>query len=619
MPTNRVKRSFVLLPCTTLLLGAAPSFGQITSRASVSSAGVEGNDISSRWGKPVLDADGFLVAFDSIATNLVAGDGNGTTDVFVHDRRTGVTTRISVSTGGSQANDSSQDPDISSDGRFVAFDSSASNLVPGDLNGRRDVFVRDLQAGTTERVSVGAGGLEANGTCSAPAISADGRYVAFYSDATNLVSGDANGTRDIFVRDRLLGTTERASVSSAGVEGSGFSAPPDISADGRFVAFGSFASDLVLADTNATLDVFVRDRLAGSTERVSVDGAGVEGSGLSSGAKISGDGRYVAFFSDAPNLVAGDTNLSRDIFVRDRQAGTTVRVSVDSAGIEANGGSAGASVRGSATTPALSADGNLVAFDSDATNLVAGDSNAFTDVFIHDRRTGTTERVSVSSAAVQSNDSSADPDISAGGSAVTFMSMASNLVPGDTNSCGVFPLLGQCPDVFVHDRPVGPCFAGTVNAGGGPIADPLRINGSSGDARRIVSMGIGQPFELLLDAAPAGPNPGRYGLWGWNHVSLNPRDVVARGSRIGCTVNPIPIHPQASPQPFICLLGTGVPRQLCGPVNSPPSPPEAPWALRRPQGLLRPIVATLQAVLEDSGAANPTGFSVTNAVTLQVR
>ena len=234
-------------------------------------------------------------------------------------------------------NEESQDPAISADGRFVAFDSFASNLVAGDTNGVVDVFVRDRVAGATERVSVSSSGAQANGSVSA-AMSADGRFVAFSSD---LVAGDTlEDLDDVFVRDRVAGTTKRVSVSSTGAQANDSSKSPAISADGRFVVFGSGASNLVAGDTNGAYDVFVRDRVAGTTERVSLTSTGAQvnhGSNVGAGA-ISADGRFVVFDSTASNLVAGDTNGAMDVFVRDRVARTTERVSVSSAGAEARAG-----------------------------------------------------------------------------------------------------------------------------------------------------------------------------------------------------------------------------------------------------------------------------------------
>jgi Tol biopolymer transport system component len=275
----------------------------------------------------------------------------------------------------------------------------------------------------------------------------------------------------VFVRDRQTGTTERVSVGKNKTQANRFSSPPSISTDGRFVAFASFASNLVPGDTNDATDVFVRDRQAGTTERVSVSSSGAQNNdpaASSNSPDISADGRFVVFASDAVNLVAGDTNGVRDVFVRDRQAGTTERVSVAADGTQGDRPSPSDGIRGGTRFgPAISADGRLVVFDSSATNLVPDDTNTCSqqgayvystpgtcpDVFVHDRQTGTTERVSVDSAGAQANDASTDPAISADGSVVALFSAASNLVLNDTNGC-VFPAVafsnGHCPDIFVH-------------------------------------------------------------------------------------------------------------------------------------------------------------------------
>jgi Tol biopolymer transport system component len=386
---------------------------------------------------PSISADGRYVTFESDATNLVSGDTNAKFDVFVRDRQTGTTTRVSKSSAGAEGNDISEYPTISADGRYVTFESDATNLVSGDTNGAVDVFVRDRQAGTTTRVSKSNAGVEGDDASLNPAISSDGRYVAFHSIATNLVSGDTNGNSDIFVRDRQTGTTTRVSRDSAGVEGNGDSNYPSLSADGRYVAFWSNANNLVSGDTNAVTDVFVRDRQTGTTTRVSRDSAGVEGNDDSLRPSISADGRYVAFWSYATNLVTGDTNGAVDVFVRDRQTGTTTRVSRDSAGVEGNDDS---------YTPSISADGRYVTFESDATNLVSGDTNAMYDIFVRDRQTGTTTLVARDSAGVVGNGPSEYPTISSDGRYVAFHSIATNLVSGDTNAMY---------DIFVRDRQTG--------------------------------------------------------------------------------------------------------------------------------------------------------------------
>jgi hypothetical protein len=420
-------------------LAGSSARAQTTERVSVDSAGAQG-DGNSYW--PSISGDGRFVAFQSFASNLVAGDTNGSDDVFVYDRQNRTTERVSVDSAGAQGNGFSGYPSISADGRFVAFLSAASNLVTGDTNAVADVFVHDRQSGTTERVSVDSSGAQGNNDSNAyPSLSDDGRFVAFGSRASNLVMSDTNGSRDVFVHDRQSGTTERVSVDSTGTQGNSNSDLPSISADGRFVAFHGEATNLVAGDTNAFDDVFVHDRQSGTTERVSVDSAGAQGNSDSYRPSISADGRFVAFYSFATNLVTGDTNGFIDIFVRDRQSGTTERASVDSGGAQGNNGSA---------WPSISGDGRFVAFWSYASNLVTGDTNWFIDVFVHDRQSGTTERVSVDSGGAQGNDWSYWPSTSADGRFVAFWSHASNLVTGDTN---------LFVDIFVRDR--GPMLPGT--------------------------------------------------------------------------------------------------------------------------------------------------------------
>jgi Tol biopolymer transport system component len=341
-----------------------------TSRVSVARDGTQANGES--W-HPSISADGRYVAFTSAASNLVPGDTNDVNDVIVKDRRTGITTRASVSHTGAEGNDISWQASISADGRFVAFLSRASNLTAGDTNDAEDVFVRDSRRATTTRVSVSSAGAEANSYSIGPAsISANGRYVAFESSASNLVAQDTNEVNDVFVRDLHLGATSRVGVFGQGDEGNG-SYRPSISADGRYVAYYSASSNLVPADTNNGMDVFVYDGRTGAISRASVSSTGLQTDGGNFHPAISGNGRYVTFVSLAPNLVAGDTNLAEDVFTRDMVTGTTTRTSVSSAGTQANGRS---------MVGFISADGRTVGFTSYASNLIPGDTNEMLDVFI---------------------------------------------------------------------------------------------------------------------------------------------------------------------------------------------------------------------------------------------
>jgi archaellum component FlaF (FlaF/FlaG flagellin family) len=463
--------------------------GRVT-RASVSSSGTEHShqlnyDVYCCHGVAV-SGNGKYVAFDSPSGEL-NGDSEASScepnvtnnesfgpcinSVFVRDRVTHLTSRVSVSTTGESANGDSYVGAISEDGRFVAVQSIADNLVASDHANQWDIYVHDRLTHKTERISISSAGEEANDSSDAMSISSDGRYVAFSSFASNLVPNDSNGTSDVFVHDRISGRTERVSVSSSGQEGNGARSSLDesgstlesISGNGRYVAFRSAASNLVADDHNGFVDVFVHDRATRKTHRVTVSPKGDDASGESMYASgdlvtLSFDGRFVVFLSEADNLVPNDTNGIADVFVRDLLLGQTERVSVSSSGRE----QADRGRRGDDRSPpcgvafytcggpfsdasefSISADGRYVAYTAEATNLVPGDTNDERDVFIYDRVTRTTSRVSVSSQGAQSNGYSARAAVSGDGRFVAFDSLADNLVPNDSN---------RSEDLFVYER-----------------------------------------------------------------------------------------------------------------------------------------------------------------------
>jgi len=409
-----------------LIVLAGSAVAQSTQRMSIGTRATPNDEAS--W----VSADGRFVAFSSSAANLVPSDSNACDDVFVRDLQAGTTERVSVTTGGVQANGSSYLPAISADGRYVSFTSEATNLVSGATHHGSDVYIRDRQTGTTELVSVPIGaGIAVAGEIETSSMSSDGRFVAFNTHANDLVAGDTNSKADIFVRDRLNATTERVSVATGGAQADGDSVAPSISADGRFVAFTSDATNLVGGDTNAANDIFVRDRQTNTTERVSIDSGGAQANAGSVEATISPDGTFVTFMSLASNLVAGDTNGVADVFLRDRSLGTTERVNL------ANDGSQADASSGLWLTP-VSSDGRYVAFDSNASNLVAGDFPGGTDVFIRDRQTATTTCVTVSLVSgVPFNQGSGDPAMSPDARFVAFFTLATNLVPGDLSNGNV--------------------------------------------------------------------------------------------------------------------------------------------------------------------------------------
>jgi Tol biopolymer transport system component len=297
----------------------------------VSSSGEEGDEGSEA---PAVSADGRFIAFQSIASNLVPGGGpERSGHIFVRDRQTGQTERLTSYSGDEFFNGSGA-PSISADGRYVAFHSRAVSLAPGDTKTFNDVFVVDRQKHTTQKISVSAQGTLAKGDSSFPMLSADGRYVAFISNAPDLVPGDTNRLGDVFVYDRQTGVTERANVSSSGAQTKNFTRSFALSANGRFVAFQSLSNNMVAGDSNRLFDIFVRDRQTHLTRRVSIDSAGQQANGESSFPTISADGRFVAFESYATNLVPGDKNFALDIFEHDAVTGRTKRVNFLPSGFE---------------------------------------------------------------------------------------------------------------------------------------------------------------------------------------------------------------------------------------------------------------------------------------------
>jgi Tol biopolymer transport system component len=370
-------------------------------------------------------SDGRFVVFASSSTNLVQGPQGDVANIFIKDMLTGDIAVVSSTADGSIGNGSSLEPNITADGRYVVFDTDASNLAPDDTNGLTDVYVKDLRTGTISRVSTDAAGNEGNGESAYAYISPDGRFVAFESTASNLVADDNNETRDVFVKDLLTGAIVLASSDSVGALGDGNSFEPSLSADGRFVAFDSSANNLVAGDGNDAGDIFVKDLLTGEVRIASTSATGEAGNGDSLIAKISPDGRYVAFTSSASNLVVGDTNGENDAFVKDLLTGAVYLLSESADGEQGNASSGRAYV---------SADGHFAVFDSSASNLVLGDTNGVSDVFVKDLQTGDIARISVNPAGEQGNDFSSRPSISADGRYIFFSSNASNLFAGDFNN-----------------------------------------------------------------------------------------------------------------------------------------------------------------------------------------
>jgi Tol biopolymer transport system component len=386
------------------------------------------------------------------------------------------TVRADVSTHGRQSDSETSGAVLSADGRYVAFSSRASQLVSDDTNGTRDVFVRDLDTATTVRASVATDGAQSNGASLLPSISADGQVVAFPSRSTNLVPGDDNGFPDIFVRNRTEGTTTLATVGYDGPS-NGKSLAPYITADGDALLYSSNASNLVPGDDNGVMDVFLTQLPSLHTSRISVGPFG-ESKGRSEASAVSSSGRFVAFRSFSPDLVGRDANGRADVFVHDRRSGRTSIENVSSTGAQADN----ATFRGM-----LSGDGRYVGYRSRASNLVPGDTNDALDVFVHDRLTGKTTRISVASDGAQADASGLDfnmrqslfmsrPFLSETGRFAVFTSRAANLVPDDTN---------RQPDVFVHDLLTGRTVRVSVGLDGEQANGGSYAAGISADGRVV--------------------------------------------------------------------------------------------------------------------------------------
>jgi len=367
-----------------------------TQRCSVSSTGEEGGPLNRSAFYPAVSATGRFVAFLSSFSNLVDGDTNEKSDVFLHDTLHHTTRLVSCSADGTPGNDYAGElraycpPAISADGRYVAFLSQASNLVPDDTNHRADVFVKDMWTGRIERVNIASDGSQAGGESWGVDMTPDGRYVVFVSRASNLVPGDTNYKSDVFVHDRHTHTTERVSVSSDGLQANGDccrrrlygsifeNSPARISDDGRFVVFGSAASNLVPGDTNGKIDVFVHDRLTRTTRRVSIGSDGSQADGDCFHPDISGNGRFVVFASPAGSLVSQSASWYNNVFLRDTILQTTVIVSKCPCG---DNDSTEHSDR-----PVINYDGSVIAFQSHAENLLLDfdDTNNDADIFVLD-------------------------------------------------------------------------------------------------------------------------------------------------------------------------------------------------------------------------------------------
>ena len=386
-------------------------------------------------------------------SNLDPDSDDSVDDIYVRDRQANTITLVSRATGvaGVVGDDYSSDPTISANGRYVAFASDATNLDPDSSSLHSDVFVRDLQLNTTTLVSRddGVAGAVADDFSFNPSISADGRHVAFASDAGNLDPASAGGVGQVFVRDLDANTTKLASrvTGAAGAEGDDFSFNPSISADGSRVAFISAAGNLDAAADGSFETVFVRDLDADTTTLASraTGASGAANDSFTSSPAISDDGRHVAFDAQADNLDPASNDGVTDVLVRDLQTNTTTLVSRASGATGAVGG-------GDSVGPAISPDGSHIAFGSLADNLDSASNDSFGDIFVRDMQANTTtlaSRASGAAGAVGDNDSFG-PSLTADGGEVAFFSNADNLDSASNDAVG---------DIFVRE---------VVPAAGGP-------------------------------------------------------------------------------------------------------------------------------------------------------
>ncbi len=444
---------------------------------SVASVGISGAQSNGDSNSAALSADGSRVAFVSWASNLVSNDGVHNYDVFVRDMQSGLTKRASQSTAGVGNNGSNRAPDISADGRFVVYYSDSSTLVAGDSNAKRDVFVFDWNSNSTTRVSVAASGAQGNGHSEDAAISGDGRFVAFYSSATNLTAGGSSSS-NVFLRDRLIATTTQVSLGVGGAQPNSICIDPAISDDGRYVAFRSRATNLTGAGGNGFWQVYIKDMNGGSPRLASVNSAGLLADNDCLTPRISGNGNWVVFQCRGSNLIP---STSDQVYAFNAAEGQLHLLSADSCW----------QCPGNAEWPDISADGRYVVFSSSHGGWVAGDTNGVYDQFVRDRLNAELTRVSLTSLNQQSAGDSRASRVSSDGRFVVYHSLDS-VTPNDTNSFSDIVLR----DLWMYSQwpccvPNNYCTAGTSSNGCVPT---MSASGSpsnwSGSGFTIAALGV---------------------------------------------------------------------------------------------------------------------------------
>ena len=415
----------------------APQFKEPNYEFEVATGSKQGQGDQANNGqwRPSISRDGRFIAFVSYATNLA--DNDNTLDIFVRDTHSGNIIEASNTSAGDRSNGDSFNPSLTPDGRFVVFESYASNLVPEDSGSTGDVFLRDLQTGSIVRVSTSGTGVEGNARSYSPTISDDGRYIVFRSDASNLVEGDSNLKGDIFVKDMLTGALRRISIAIDGTQGNDHSFEPAISGDGNFVGFRSYASNIVPGGDITLENLYVTNLRTGEIHRANANSIELQGLNTSWIPSLNNDGRFICFPSTANTLVPGDTNSKWDVFIKDMLTGIMTRVSTANDESQGNGDSKYATI---------SDDGRYVTFLSHSSNLAPDDTNGKADIFVKDSLTGSIMRASTTSDLNQANDASEELFTNKTGKFVAFTSSATNLVASDSNGVS---------DIFLKDLGTG--------------------------------------------------------------------------------------------------------------------------------------------------------------------
>ena len=544
---------------------AAP--GDLTL-ASTSETGVKGDAASS---EPIVSADGTKVAFNSNASNLHPDDTDHLYDVYVKDLATGTLRLVSISETGTKGNANSYLSSLSADGTKIGFSSIADNLHPEDIDGFRDVYVRDMGTGTLTLVSTSETGTKANANSYPSILSADGTKVAFFSSASNLHPDDPDGIGDVFVKDLISGSLTLVSTSQTGAKGSAESYVTSLSSDGTKVGFHSYASNLDPNDTDARVDVYVKDVATGTLTLASTTETGVKSNGFSDHAIVSADGTAVGFFSNSTNLDVADTDGVGDVYVKDLVTGTLTLASTSAAGSKGSNFS---------FLSSLSSDGTKVGFDSQAGNLHPNDTDSNMDVYVKDLVTGDLTLASISATGTKSAGQSSQASLSADGTEVAFISTANNLDPADTDFIsdvyvkelgdsdgdgdGVADTTDNCPDAS------NPAQVDGDGDGIGDVCDDsdlpmpdlavgnVAINEAAGTANLIVTLSRADHGGVLIDYVTSNGTA----TSGQDYVATTGRLLIPAGQTTG--IIPVSILNDSTDEPFAQDFSV----QLANPVGA---------------------------------------------------